>query len=137
MLFRVWKPNANCYDTDTDSFRIDNKLNLWWTDPCISDWRYADPKRFVVEFNTGIALADGTETFFSDIVKITDVNWGYGGKYDKTHDGYKYIVITKDSLSDMISYLLCDGNVWHDDVKLVGNIHETELTDAMKVWIKN
>lgn len=89
-----------------------------------------------IEFNTGITLADGTETFFGDIVKVTDSNWGYDGKYDKTHDGYKYIIITKDSLSDMISYLLCAGNVWHDEVELVGNIHEIELTDAMKIWIK-
>lgn len=135
MLFRVWKPNANCYDTNIESFRIDNKLNLWCklnTDPCISDWSYADPKNFVVEFNTGITLADGTETFFGDIIRYKTPVYK-DGKYGPE---YVYSVLTKDSISKLGGYISHNSWSFFDLIELVGNIHETELTDAMKVWVK-
>ena len=128
MIFRVWDKVKVKYDANNVSLEQDGQLSV--------NGIIINEKDFEVEFNTGITLADGTETFYGDIIRLTDSNWGYGGEYDKTHDSYQYIVITEDNIYDMINYWLCDGNVWHSDLELVGNIHETELTDVMKVWIK-
>lgn len=128
MLFRVWCENNREWETDNCS--IDAYGNI------LCGWTKVKPETHKVEFNTGVTLADGTETFFGDIVRITDTNWGYGGEYDRTHDGYWYTVITKDNFCDLIIYWSGEGSVWCSDMECVGNIHETELTDAMKVWIK-
>lgn len=130
MLFRVWdKENkkwvkdANITDNGYAFISINTQME--------QDWLYTDD----VEFNTGITLVDGTEIFFGDIIR-RPLPGGTWKSIDQKHfDFYEYILITKENLFEII-HKYTNGNILYDYFELVGNIHETELTDAMKVWIK-
>lgn len=136
MLFRVWDKRKKSWGTDT--YYLTEYRDLFYS--AVEGLSYINPNRVDLEFNTGITLADGTETFHGDIIRWKDefrLRDNYI-RHDKVffEDGYVYSVIRPSNLFDLTENWLCEGNVWHDDIELVGNIHETELTDAMKIWIK-
>lgn len=125
MLFRVWCENNREWETDNCSIDVYGRI--------LNGWTTVKPETHKVEFNTGITLADGTETFYGDIIRYDDSN--YHGQKDR--DGYVYKVLTKNFQLNEIDYMInIDKEYFYDNVELVGNIHETELTDVMKVWIK-
>ena len=131
MVFRVWNKTQNQYDTNPIALEQDGQLSI--------DGVIINEKDFDVEFNTGIILADGTETFFGDIIRWKD-KFKLRDNYIRHNkvffeDGYVYSVIRPSNLFDLTENWLCEGNVWNDDIELVGNIHETELTGVL--WNKN
>lgn len=69
---------------------------------------------------TGMRDAKGTEIFEADILKHDDGNWGYGGEYDKTHDGYLYSVVP--DIADILKGDFGWDEWWSFEV--IGNIHE-------------
>lgn len=128
MLFRVWCADKN--EWEKDQVRIDACGNQYHRITCMHDWMQVRPDNHIVEFNTGITLADGTETFYGDIIAIKD---------DYVIVGAEYLVLTESTVWDMVEnryYLFEHPHSFRQFVSLVGNIHETELTDAMKVWLK-
>lgn len=90
-----------------------------------------DYKNYEIEFNTGITLADGTETFFGDIIRWKTITYK-DGKYGLES---VYSILTKNSIFKLEGYI-DHKRSFFDCVELVGNIHETGLTDDMKFWIK-
>ena len=78
----------------------------------------------------GLKDSIGMPAFEGDILRVVDSNWGYGGNYDKTHDGYLYHLLF--SLEDMIKeeidilFLLRIGEI-------VGNIYDNpEFADKLE-----
>lgn len=138
MYFRAWDKVKNCWAKEP--IRIDKYGNVFYEDD--SSWSYQTQwypsDNYIIDFNTGITLIDGTETFFGDIIRYTDGNYGYGGEYDKVRDGYVYRVLTKDFLRDFADTIIPYNNKYefNSDIELVGNIHETELNNYMKLWIR-
>lgn len=69
--------------------------------------------------------ANSVEVYEGNIVKSDDSNWGYGGDYDKKHDGYLYTAVP--SIDKLLSGE-CDGLFknyqWYKSCEVVGNIHD-------------
>lgn len=59
MVFRIWNKVKNKYNANRIALESDGQLSI--------DGIIINEKDYDVEFNTGITLADGTETFFGDI----------------------------------------------------------------------
>ena len=125
MLFRVWNKAYNKYTTDCIAIHSDGSLS-------VNEVKLYE-NYFEVEFNTGITLANGTETFYGDIVR-----WKNSMFDSKGGDGYRYWILELERMRRLpwIWTDLIDENCFRKDIELVGNIHETELTDAMKLWIE-
>ncbi len=98
---------------------------MTWDGRCYIDGVYQD-----LEFlqSTGLRDDKDREIYEGDILKREDGNWGYGGEYDKTHDGYLYTPVP--SLYVMIGN--CDWDVGYLTYsEVVGNIYENpELLSA-------
>lgn len=136
MLFRVWDRQKKKWGTDT--YYLNEDGDVLYSEHNDGEYYYMNPNTTDLEFNTGITLADGTETFYGDIIRFDDDNW-YPGKHANgiICDRYVYAVLTKNFQLDAVNYNInIDTAQFFNNVEIVGNIHETELTDAMKIWIK-
>lgn len=134
MLFRVWDKKNNRYSKEDLLLDKDGDLQEPVGDGMggVSCCPVLDYKNYDVEFNTGITLADGTETFYGDIVRWKDSMFD-----SKGGDGYRYwrLEIERMRRLPWVWTDIIEENCFRKDIELVGNIHETELTDAMKLWI--
>lgn len=124
MRFRVWDKTHNKYDTGNISLQQNGRLSIGVITINENDYE--------VEFNTGVTLADGTETFYDDIIRWKDSMFD-----SKGGDRYRYWILEPERMRlPWVWTDLVEENRFRKDIELVGNIHETYLTDAMKLWIK-
>jgi len=87
-----------------------------------ADWNMPKKLNFFSVMPNTIGQYTGIDDIYEgDIAKSVDSNWGYGGEYDKTHDGYIYEVIKyKDGAFWIGEELLGDCRSF----KIVGNIYD-------------
>ena len=143
LTFRVYsKTRKKYYFINKDNYELDTDI----VKEGIEDWDtgentfiyykycellFADDEDFVKEFSTGLNDKNDKPIFENDIIKYIDSEYGYGGQYDKEHDGYRYLIVP--SLTELaIQNCPCefeDGYFTRGEV--VGNLHENpELLEA-------
>lgn len=119
MLFRVWNKKNSCWSKEDLLLDRDGDLQ----EPCgvdgVSCCPVLDFENYEVEFNTGITLADGTETFFGDIIRWKTITYK-DGKYEAI---YVYSDLTKDNIFELEGHIDSKRSFF-DYIELVGNIHE-------------
>lgn len=99
--------------TDNHSIVYADKENFYCQDEVIPE---------TVGQYTGLKDKTGTEIYEGDIMRYDDANYGYGGSYDKTHDGYKRTVIP--SIPKMLGPDWDCESYWIIEWEVIGNIHE-------------
>lgn len=112
--FRAWIPNTGWL---AEGFSIAMDGTEWYDDDGHS-WPISDLE--IMQF-TGIKDKNGNEIYEGDILKYDDINWGYGGDYDKENDGYLRVTVPP------IDEMLKDDNFeWFRLVfyEVIGNIYE-------------
>ena len=77
-------------------------------------------ENYVLTQFTGLKDKNGKEIYEGDILLHDDTNWGYGGEYDRSHDGYlRYVVPGIDELlKETYDAELMES--W----EVIGNAHE-------------
>lgn len=112
--FRAWIPNTGWL---AEGFSIAMDGTEWYDDDGHS-WPISDLE--IMQF-TGLKDKNGKEIYEGDILKYDDINWGYGGDYDKENDGYLRVTVPP------IDEMLKDDNFeWFRLVfyEVIGNIYE-------------
>lgn len=77
----------------------------WYTIPTVygnypaqvvykNEWKgKGRPENHIIMKCLDVPDVKDNDIYEHDIIKYEDTNWGYGGEYDKIHDGYLYKVV--------------------------------------------